>query len=72
MLEKFSARLTPGLLMKLSEIADSQGRELQTVFDEALRDYIDRHRNERHRRQVAASFTSSLEDFDDLYRELAK
>ena len=42
------------------------------VLDEALRDYIDRHQKERPRRHVMASFASSLDEFDSLYRELAK
>jgi hypothetical protein len=42
------------------------------VLDEALRDYIDRQQNERPRRHVMASFASSLDEFDGLYRELAK
>jgi len=44
----------------------------QAVLDEALRDYIDRQQKERPRRHVMASFASSLDDFDSLYRELAK
>lgn len=72
MRKDFSAQPKPELMTELREIADSQGRELQSVLDESLRDYIDRHKNEHHRRHVTASFASSLEEFDDLYRELAK
>jgi hypothetical protein len=37
-----------------------------------MRDYIDRQQRERPRRHVMATFASSLEEFDSLYRELAK
>lgn len=42
------------------------------MLDEALRDYIDRQQKERLRRHVTASFACSLDEFDNLYRELAK
>lgn len=70
--EKFSSQAAPEVLAALRQIAEAQGRQLQAVLDEALRDYIDRHQQERPRRHVMASFASSLEEFDSLYRELAK
>ena len=56
----------------LRQIAQSQGRQFQTVLDDALRDYIDRQQKDRPRRHVMASFASSQDEFDSLYRELAK
>jgi hypothetical protein len=56
----------------LRKIAESQGRHFQAVLDEALRDYIDRHQSDRPRRHVVASFASSLDEFDSLYRQLVK
>ena len=70
--EKFSSQAAPEVLAALRQIAESQGRQFQAVLDEALRDYIDRHQKERPRRHVMASFASSLDEFDSLYRELAK
>jgi hypothetical protein len=70
--EKFSSQAAPEVLEALRRIADAQGRQFQAVLDEALRDYIDRQQNSRPRRHVLASFASSLEEFDSLYRELAK
>ncbi len=70
--EKFSSQAAPEVLAALRELAASQGRQFQAVLDDALRDYLDRHQRERPRRHVMASFASSLEEFDSLYRELAK
>lgn len=70
--EKFSSQAAPEVLAALREIAASQGRQFQSVLDEALRDYIERQQKERPRHHVMASFASSLEEFDSLYRELAK
>lgn len=70
--EKFSSQAAPEVLAALRRIAEAEGRQFQAVLDEALRDYIDRHQNERPRRHVLAAFADSVREFDDLYRELAK
>ena len=70
--EKFSSQASPEVLAALRQIAESQGRQFQAVLNEAMRDYIDRQQRERPRRHVMATFASSLEEFDSLYRELAK
>jgi predicted transcriptional regulator len=70
--EKFSSQAAPEVLAALRQLAEAQGRQFQTVLDEAMRDYLNRHKTERPRKHVMASFASSLEEFDSLYRELAK
>jgi hypothetical protein len=42
------------------------------VLDEAMREYIERKKNGRPRRHVIDAFAPSLDEFDKLYRELAK
>jgi len=71
-LEKFTSQAAPEVLAALRQLADAQGRQFQSILDEALRDYLDRHQKERPRRHVMAAFSSSLEEFDSLYRDLAK
>jgi len=70
--EKFSSQAAPEVLAALRHIAETQGRQFQAVLDDALRDYIDRQQKERPRRHVMTAFASSLEEFDSLYRDLAK
>ncbi len=70
--EKFSSQAAPEVLAALRQIAETQGRQFQAVLDDALRDYIDRQQRARPRRHVMAAFTASLDEFDALYRELAK
>ncbi|WP_139558341.1 hypothetical protein [Methylotetracoccus oryzae] len=70
--ETFSSEAAPEVLDALRQIAEAQGRQFEAVLDEALRDYIDRQQKERPRRHVMDSFASSLDEFDSLYRELAK
>ena len=70
--EKFYSQASPDVLAALQAIAESQGRELQSVLDNALRDYIDRQQKDGPRRHVMASFAPSQHEFDELYRELAR
>lgn len=70
--EKFSSQAAPEVLAALRQIAEAEGRQFQSILDEALRDYIDRRQRERPRRHVMSAFAASLDEFDALYRELAK
>lgn len=70
--EKFSSQAAPEVLTAIRQIAERQGRQFQTVLDEALRDYIDRQQQQHVRRHVMTAFAASLDEFDDLYRELPK
>lgn len=70
--EKFASQAAPEVLRALRQIAETQGRPFQAVLDDALREYIDRQQNQRPRRHVMASFASSLDECDTLYRDLAK
>ena len=45
--EKFSSQAELDVLAALRQIVESQGREFQTVLDDALRDYIVRLQKER-------------------------
>ena len=70
--EKFSSQASPDVLAALRELAATQGRQFQAVLDDAMRDYLERHSKSRPRQHVMATFASSLEEFDSLYRDLAK
>ena len=70
--EKFSSQAAPDVLAALRELAAAQGRQFQSVLDDAMRDYLERQTKTRPRQHVMASFASSLDEFDSLYRDLAK
>ena len=70
--EKFSSQASPDVLAALRDLAAVQGRQIQSVLDDAMRDYLERQTKTRPRQHVMASFASSLEEFDSLYRDLAK
>ena len=70
--EQFAAETSPAVLRALRRIAEAQGREFESVVDEALQEYLDRQQTERPRRHVMAAFGASKDEFDTLYQELAK
>ena len=61
----------PSILF-LRRIAESEGRQFQAVLDKALRDYLERKEKGFPRRQALGAFAESIDEFDSLYRELAK
>ncbi len=70
--EKFSSQAAPEVLSALRKIAEYEGRPIQEILDEALREYIERKEKGQPHRQAMDAFAQSLNEFDQLYRELAK
>lgn len=70
--EKFTSQAAPEVLTALRKIAESEGRSIQEIHDEALREYIQRKEKGQPRRQTMDAFAQSLSEFDQIYRELAK
>jgi predicted transcriptional regulator len=70
--DKLSFNVPPELLGALNQLAASQGRSLQAILDEALREYLERQQRDQPHQHVIAEFASSLNEFDDLYKDLAK
>jgi len=71
-LRKFSSQAEPEVLEALRAIADQEGRQLQSVLGEALREYLARKQSKAPRRNVLEAFEQSLRERDELYRSLAK
>jgi hypothetical protein len=71
-LAKFATQADPKVLDEVRRIAAKEGKQLQSVIDEALRDFIEKRKRGKARPEVLTAFGESLADFDALYRELAK
>lgn len=71
-LRKFSSQAEPEVLEGLQEIAAREGRQLQAVLGDAMREYLARQRQQAPRRNVLEAFQESLRERDELYRSLAK
>ena len=70
--DKFSFKISPEVLAALHQLAASQGRQLQAILEDALREYLEREQRDHPRQHVISEFASSLNEFDELYKDLAK
>jgi hypothetical protein len=71
-LSKFATQADPKVLAEVRAIAAKEGKQLQNVIDEALRDFIEKRKRGKPRPEVLTAFGESIAEFDALYRELAK
>ena len=71
-LRKYSSQAEPELLKSMQAIADQEGRQLQAVIGDAMREYLARRQEPAPRRNVLEAFQKSLKERDQLYRKLAK
>ena len=72
MREKFSSQADPKLLAKVREIANAEGRLFQSVLEEALQDFLEKRKNTSPRKNVMDALMASMNEFDELYKNLAK
>ncbi len=71
-LAKFATQADPKVLEEVRAIASREGKQLQSVIDEALRDFIEKRKRGRPRPEVLTALGESMAEFEALYRELAK
>jgi hypothetical protein len=71
-LRKYSSQADPDVLKAMQTIADREGRQLQAVIGDAMREYLARKQQQSPRRNVLEAFHKSLKERDELYRKLAK
>jgi hypothetical protein len=70
--EKFSTQADPHLLAEMRRIAASQGRQFQSIIEEAFTDFIDKQKQDKPRPHVMAQFQASVGKNDELGRLLAQ
>ncbi len=70
--QKFATQADPQVLEEVRSIAAREGKQLQAVIDEALRDFIDKRKRGKPRPEVLTALGESLAEYEALYRELAK
>ena len=70
--EKFATQMDTALLAEVRALARDEGRQLQSVIEEAVRDLLDARRGSDVRRRVTDAYHHSLERFDGLYARLAE
>ena len=70
--EKFTARVNSEILAAVRSLARSEGRQLQTLVDEAQADLIEKRKGSRPRPHIMAVYQASHERFAPLYKKLAE
>jgi hypothetical protein len=70
--EKFEIQVSPEILSAVKAIAQSEGRELPALVDEALADLIEKRAHGRPRAHVMTAYQTSHETFAPLYKKLAE
>ena len=69
---KFSSRAPDDVLASLQRLARADGRTVQAVLEEALRQYVEQREAGQPRRHVMRALNDSLGEFDSLYRGLPR
>ncbi|MDI9848555.1 hypothetical protein QM467_10855 [Rhodoblastus sp. 17X3] len=70
--EKFATQVDSEILRSVREIARSEGRQIQTLVNEALSDLIEKRRQAHPRAHVMAAYQASHDKFAPLYKKLAE
>ena len=71
-MQKFSSQARVELLDEVRRIAAEEGRQFQSVLDEALSEWLERKKGEAPRPGVIAHAKASIARHRGLYEELAK
>lgn len=70
--EKFATQVDTEILSAVRNLAQSEGRQLQALVDEALADLIEKRKQGKPRAHVMATYQASHEKFAPLYKKLAE
>ncbi|MBF6602296.1 MAG: hypothetical protein ITG03_04935 [Sphingorhabdus sp.] len=70
--EKFATQVNTEILSAVRSLAQSEGRQLQALVDEALADLIEKRKRGRPRDNVMAIYQVSHQKFAPLYKKLAE
>ena len=72
--EKFATQVDSVLLESVRNLAKSEGRQIQAVVEDALREHLDAKTSEqgRGREHVMAAYLKSTKRFSGLYEKLAQ
>ena len=72
--EKFATQVDSTLLESIRRLAKAEGRQIQAVVEDALRQHLDAKQGakNRGREHVMVAYLESTERFSGLYEKLAK
>jgi hypothetical protein len=70
--EKFATQVNSEILAVVRVLAQNEGRQLQSLVDEALADLIEKHKRTKPRAHVMGAYLASHERYGPLYKKLAE
>ena len=70
--EKFATQVNSEILVAIRSIAQTEGRQLQALVDEALADLIEKRKNIRPLAHVTNAYLASHDKYGELYKKLAE
>jgi hypothetical protein len=70
--EKFATQVDPDILASIRELARNEGRQVQTLVEEALADLVEKRRQGIPRPNVMVVYQGSHGKFGSLYKKLAE
>lgn len=70
--EKFATQVNSEILAVVRSLAQSEGRQLQALVDEAFADLIEKRKQGKPRGHVMAAYQASHGPFAALYKKLAE
>ena len=70
--QRFAAQVDPELLATARAIAVAEGRQFQSIVEEALLDFVEKRKSPGPRAHVMAQYQASVDRNSELYERLSK
>lgn len=70
--EKFATQVDSRTLAAVRRVAEKEGRQIQSLVEEALVDLLEKRRSGSPRRHVMAAYERSRDNYGELYKKLAR
>ena len=70
--EKFATQINSGILAEVRRLAETEGRQIQALMDEALADLLEKRKRANPRPHVMAAYSASHTPYAAVFRKLAE
>jgi len=70
--KKFATQVNSEILSAVRALAEKEGRQVQSLVDEALADLVEKRKKTTPRAHVMGAYLASHEKYAPLYKKLAK
>ncbi|HWB82714.1 MAG TPA: hypothetical protein VG675_01155 [Bryobacteraceae bacterium] len=70
--EKFATQVNSEILASVRALAEKEGRQLQSLVDEALADLLEKRKSDKPRPHVMSAYLASHDKYEHLYKKLAE